>query len=228
MADRLIMLFSTDWFFQYWHVVGLEMEESQKNCFQRGCRDIVTQFVSNAKEYWHVSFAAGRREKTRAMLAELGKQCRLNQAVVTHIERLLATGQQMSSQERTPRWAWFALTERLLTAASVQEDAQLDHAIRDILTRVYTKHDVTRLDFENISQTSESQWDTYIRGLTPNQPTYIVDYLLTELIPFRAFDTVWADLRKELTEDQINELLDWYRTTAASFLGVNISSLDLS
>jgi hypothetical protein len=49
-VDNVAMLLSTDWFFPYRSLIGIEVE-SQKDCVQNGCREIVQRFIGSAAEY---------------------------------------------------------------------------------------------------------------------------------------------------------------------------------
>ena len=63
-SDDLVMLLSTDWFLPYWFVLGIGAEDERKVCVKEGCRKIVKQIMSGAREYWHVSFSEERISET--------------------------------------------------------------------------------------------------------------------------------------------------------------------
>jgi hypothetical protein len=40
-SDRLVMLLSTDWFFEHWAVAGLTVDRQKRECVRDGSREIV-------------------------------------------------------------------------------------------------------------------------------------------------------------------------------------------
>src|ERR1700685_961556 len=74
-ADKLIMLLSTDWFFEYWPLIGLCIEKNRRNCLKTECREFVTQFVGGASEYWNISFAEDRLTATQTDFLAAARKC---------------------------------------------------------------------------------------------------------------------------------------------------------
>jgi hypothetical protein len=74
-ADYFVMLFSTDWFFNHWTVLGIEFAPENKRRFQLGCRPIVRDMISEAAEYWLINFSNARVKRTLALLEDLLLEC---------------------------------------------------------------------------------------------------------------------------------------------------------
>ncbi|HET6843024.1 MAG TPA: hypothetical protein VFK06_15320 [Candidatus Angelobacter sp.] len=69
--DQFIMLLSTDWFKPHWGVIGINLDEAAKDIVHGGCRKIVNQIISDAEEYWLISFSEDRHNETRALFESL-------------------------------------------------------------------------------------------------------------------------------------------------------------
>jgi hypothetical protein len=51
-SDRLVMLLSTDWFFEHWAVAGLTVDRQKRECVRDGSREIVETLIGGASEYY--------------------------------------------------------------------------------------------------------------------------------------------------------------------------------
>jgi len=45
-VDYLVMLLSTDWFFDHWPAIGIAMKKQTKAHLQNGCRSIIKQILT--------------------------------------------------------------------------------------------------------------------------------------------------------------------------------------
>ena len=77
-ADKFIMLFSTDWFFDYWSVLGVAFTPENKIRFQHGCQGIVRDMVGDAAEYWLIHFSNERVRRTLSLLQDLLIECEVS------------------------------------------------------------------------------------------------------------------------------------------------------
>src|SRR6267142_2238588 len=67
MMDIIVMLLSSDWFFEKWSLLGLDAELNDKRRLQELCRRIVGQILANAKKYWSADFSEERKSVTSRM-----------------------------------------------------------------------------------------------------------------------------------------------------------------
>ncbi|MFL6848183.1 MAG: hypothetical protein ACJ8EI_07415 [Sphingomicrobium sp.] len=65
-----MMLFSADWFRPYWYVTGFQAQPASNDLFQQEMRSQVKALMSDADQYWNVSFNERRLDGTRQALLE--------------------------------------------------------------------------------------------------------------------------------------------------------------
>jgi hypothetical protein len=105
------------------------------------------------------------------------------------------------------------LTLEFLSGQHRQLDTNLDHAVILVMTETQGKHDIEPFEFAEICEDSSTPWDTFLRSLTPEQPTSIADTFASALTT-RRFQAFWNSLKDRLTPTQRAELADWYRRMA--------------
>jgi hypothetical protein len=70
-ADKFTMLFSSDWFRPYWHLLGVEISDAMKaREFQTAMQTEVSKMIGQEADYYLISFEPSRAAKTRASLFE--------------------------------------------------------------------------------------------------------------------------------------------------------------
>lgn len=68
-ADMFAMLFSSDWFRPYWHVLEVKVSDEEKaRQFQTAMRTEVSEMIGQNAEYYLISFEPSRAAATRARL----------------------------------------------------------------------------------------------------------------------------------------------------------------
>lgn len=219
--DRLIMLLGTDWFFPYWNVIALDIDTAKRTILQQGCRSIVQQILSGAKEYWLTSFSEERLRKTRSMLKDLLVRSGVKQQVADRIEGLIVSRGNPQIDDGA-KWLVIEATRRLVANSADVDQSRLDPAIKRAMVQVldqWDRLDLDQIDFERLGRDSNSQWDQYIRNMTPDLPTYLSDYLKAELFVGDKFAVLWHLIETSLNSKQKEELLNWYRTAAQSLTG---------
>jgi hypothetical protein len=150
MSDKVIMLLSSDWFFPYWDRIGLRIDDDKKKeSLHHGCRKIVEQFMSNAKEYWHISFAPGRVERTRSMLESLLRKMTSLPESTAGILMALASAERAETEDMGIDFVMFALTERLQTITSRGDSVYLSADVREIVTEISAKSEA-EVDWEQL------------------------------------------------------------------------------
>ena len=212
--DHLVMLLSVDWFFPYWHLIGIFTTDKRKSLLRDGCREVVHQIMSTETQYYEANFSAARVTKSRAMLDALLKRCDLEKTNVNRILAIISTDG--SPGDEGTRWLIVRMTEQLLDA-SVTEP--LDNAITEGLRRMRDeRRDLGEIDFIECCLNSKSTWDQYLRNATPDQPTMLADYL-SAIVSDSEFELLWGFISVNLTVKQRHELLSWYRSRGQSLTG---------
>jgi hypothetical protein len=91
----------------------------------------------------------------------------------------------------------------------------LDSDLQTIVTKMYKQDEANEINFGGLSERSKSLWDHYIQELTPDLPSFIPD-ALEVFLRMRGFEEFWRRVNKELSLEQRERLIEWYRSTARS------------
>src|SRR5215470_15905210 len=83
--DIVLMLLSTDWFYDHWDMIGLDIDQSKRRLFHTGCRDIVKEIMSGETDYWQTDFSEIRLSKTQEALTALAERCILQPDVTRRL-----------------------------------------------------------------------------------------------------------------------------------------------
>jgi len=212
VVDEVVMLLSTDWFTPYWHVLGISAPEKQRKCFQSGCREIVKRMVDGASDYYHINFSEKRIERTRNDARKLATNCIVHQASSFNLEELIGSNPCREEFNRTA-WLFQSLIDTLVG------DAKLDAEIRRILEN--SRHELTQVDSGELASAcsrADSVWDKFVRGLTPELPTSLSDFVSTDL----AANVRLNHILKRLTQSQKDSLFSRFRAVAESVSGVDV------
>jgi hypothetical protein len=212
-VDKLVMLLSADWFFPHWHLTGIFTEDKKKSSLREGCREIVQQIISGATQYYETSFSVARVTESRAMLDVLLRRCDLEDAAGNRIKGLIS--REESGVDHGTRWLLVVMTDQLLENSMT---APLDAALTEALRKEWDRwQNLGEIDFKRYSLHPGSNWDKYLRNLTPDQPTMLADYV-SNIASESKFEVLWG-LIATLTAKQRDELFCWYRATGQSLTG---------
>jgi hypothetical protein len=206
--DRLVMLFSVDWFLEHWAEIGLNVDDRKKReCVRDRCREIVRAVIDGASEYWLVNFSEQRIATTFQQFRILLDKCRLSEEAIRRMNLIITGG----CQEDEPRLARI-LTSITMTLLQNNIDGThpLGGALASRLRSTWNRTEIATADFEELSRRSNSKWDQYIRNLTPDLPCYLSDYVNAELTVEDRFKRFWLSIRAELPEAETKSLAALY------------------
>jgi hypothetical protein len=209
LLDNLVMLLSTDWFKPYWGAIGIILDDSKKNLMQQGCRQIVSQIISGAGDYWSISFSRDRYRETRARLDSLSKTHGTEEAVIGAIEEWSA----LSDEDMKAGSLFESLTEDLFFEGSTLPSYALDVDLKVIISKVRDDQWSIAINGADLSSRSKSSWDRYIRELTPDLPTYLADTLFS-FLRAQHFKACWTLIVNRATKEQHTKLVAWYKAMA--------------
>jgi hypothetical protein len=219
-VDDFIMLLSTDWFFDHWTVIGVDVDETRRLCLKAGARAIVRAFMSGATEYWLVSFAGERIEETRSEFNALLQKCRADEATIDRIKKLTCQKPAVDLEVRI-QGILHHLTATLVSGSSAQELPRIDPSLRQAVVdfwnrHVRSRHDIADIDFHVRCLNADSSWDQYIRSLTPDLPDMLANSLTQAFIVVGDIELLWNFIHRELSREQREELFRWYRAAGTS------------
>jgi hypothetical protein len=223
--DKIAMLLSTDWFFDHWGTIGLAVPSKERKIIQAGCRDIVKQIMGGVKNYYLTVFSNVRINQTRSLFNTLLGKVKLGEGVTKRLNALVSAEEDPRLDDGL-RWLLTHITNLFLNESPLIQQHKLNPAIRERLQKACDESglfDPDGVDFEELCLDSTSQWDEYIRSLTPDQPTVLSDYLETDLIRGDRFEIIWSLIHAELSPTQNEELMNWYRSAARSLTGGEVT-----
>jgi hypothetical protein len=211
MVDKLVMLLSTVWFKAYWYEIGIEIDEARTSLVQQECQDIVKRMLSGAEDYHTISFSEQRKEQTKSELLSSIERARAQDAFAGVVEEW----DSVSRDDLTAAWIYSGLTEDLLSGDITDEDPNLDPLVAGAIADSVTPYKLATFEFVEKCEASQGPWDSYIKRLTPGQPTALADQL-AGMLTARRFRLLWDSVRTKLTPAQQQQLITWYREMAKS------------
>jgi hypothetical protein len=209
--DYLVLLLSTDWFRPYWSDIAIEVDDSVATSIQKGCREIVKQILSGVDNYVFVSFSEQRRKETHVLLESLLNKLGAEEAFSATLNEWTAT----IHDETTAAWVYARLTRDLFADRIGKREPRPDPLIERVMADAEVSYELDPVEFREICTKSQSAWDAYIGGLTPDQPTFLADTLAAVLRVHR-FRSFWESMIGKLTPHQRQDLIAWYRSRAKS------------
>lgn len=225
LIDDIILLLSTDWFFDYWPAIGIGIEKRKKALLQTGCRAIVKQILSTklgpVENYHMRDFTEDRLACTRTLLLELVNQHGLDEceqaAIFSALEKKRYSNNSLYRIRVLEDITALVVEDRLNdTEAHLAEPIKqvllsawhyklVDHS-EDVLVS-----DIANFDFEFANLNSPSAWDGFIRSLTSDQHSMLSDLVSVDDKIVCNLDFVWCLAAELLSDVARKELADWYR-----------------
>jgi len=213
-ADKLVMLLSTDWFFNYWSMIGLIAEDGQRASIQLACRNVVKKMMSGADVYWNVSFSPDRLARTKSDLID---GCIASGADKSLIEciKTVASDELTSSYDSTSSSMLALMTDQLARAPGADDLLEIDVELKRAIQNLWTNDGRSDIDFEQICLSSTDSWDAYTRSLTPDLPMMLADYLsgLLDVIDDR-FLSLWSRIVKTMPIQDVSRIRSSYLKAA--------------
>lgn len=211
-TDWLVLLLSTDWFFEYWRLLGADLPDAEKLVIQQKCRKVAMQIMADAagKDYYSTIFSQERLERTR----QLCKEAVGNEHLFEQLKRQFAT----VDTDEGSAWLLQMVTEDIINDNLY---TSLDPATVEFIRNVWSKSDVDSEELHDRCLESSSEWDLYTKSLTPGLPSRLADFL-TEEVGVAYFDVFWLRLRKFLSADQKSVLIDYYRHAILQMSGQDV------
>jgi hypothetical protein len=116
------------------------------------------------------------------------------------------------------------ITELAVSGRLSELESQLDESIKDSLTEAARLPAPGDVDFTTLDLGSGSDWDKFIRSLSPDIPTFLSDLISVNHRTVSRLDYLWCRVSEDLTEERQERLLEWYRK---AFFALSGRRLDL-
>lgn len=227
--DYLVMLLSTDWFLEYWPLIGIGAPKAKKTLLQLGCRPIVTQIHTfqgkEVKDHISISYLPERILETRNQFSNLLASCDLDEE--TRIATL--SGLQRKRYSKTQLIVFEDITKLLVENYFDDVEPKLDPFIKQLVADAwkYTQSLASEepfspydeVDLNYLSLESETPWDRYICSLTPEIPDNLANTISGDVTTVPALECTWCLVSENVKAYQKKELLDWYVTTTTNVTG---------
>jgi hypothetical protein len=199
--DELVLLLSTDWFLPYWPEIGIQINNKKKIGIQQGCREIVTQILGSAEDYFHCDHSPERKEETyskfKALIHDLDAQRDLSN---THAEWAA-----LSHQELSASFSFAIATLQLVHRCDSEGSENLDAEIAAVIQETWVDADA----YLDLCWKSMTNWDAYTRNIM-DSPTSLSS-TLKSIFRHHRFMAFSARIRLRLTQEQREQLSLWYR-----------------
>jgi hypothetical protein len=226
-ADYLVMLLSSDWFFEYWPTIGIGVAKAKKTALQNGCRSIMKQILAvnseEAKGNLNVSFDFSRVMRARELFMDLLAKSELDCCATSTIHAALDQKKYSAKTLETLEDVTRMQLQNMLNGVP----PKLEPSIKQTLHKAW-KHKQTltegwqpidHLDFGQLDLASSSHWDQEMRELTPDIPTCLSDQISLNNKIVSALEYIWCLASEDLNTEQKKELIDWYCAITENLTG---------
>jgi hypothetical protein len=205
MIEYLVMLLSTDWFLPYWTEIGIDITHDKKVGIQQGCRQIIDEILDGADSFYLASLSEECKQMTESKLFALLRQWEAEREVAATCNEW----RNLSHRELTAVVECAMLNDQVPSADGSGEVPYLDFSIQVEVVKAWEAHSLKASVFRDICLGSKTTWDLRTQKLL-SSPRTLVNQLWRVLLDHR-LRAFWADLQKQLTSQQIQELVSWYR-----------------
>jgi hypothetical protein len=121
----------------------------------------------------------------------------------------------VSRDDLTAAWIYSGFTDDLLSGRITEGDPKLDAVVARAIANSIKPYKLAPFEFLESCETSQGPWDSYIKGLTPEQPTALADELAA-MLTARRFRALWDSVRTKLTPAQQQQFMTWHHEMAKS------------
>jgi hypothetical protein len=210
------MLLSADWFAPYWKVFGFITPEHEQAPIQRAAREAVRDMMKDRATYWNVDFNDERTARTERIFLE--SLHAIGGTTMAQIRDLLANDEAASKELATTLWLFGALCDQFAATGSTIDVPGLDHPARKTIRTLWmsSAEAANANELEQAALTSTTQWDSYLRNLTPDLQTSLSDWAAVHLRQPDRFRRFWAHLFWLISARDRQRLLEWLTVEAKS------------
>src|SRR5579864_6586554 len=217
-ADRLAMLLSADWFAPYWRHFGIVLSEAECALVRQAAREVTRRLIGSVYLYWNIDFSEQRITDTKRSFADRVKAAGIAEAGREQILELLDDKTREQDEAATTLWLFGALLDQLSSGSPSANPPHIaDDALRTIgslwANRSSTMDVSDQLERAVLSASTE--WDRYLRNLTPDLPTYLSDWASNRLRKPDDVRRFWAELFWVIPANDRLRLRRWLESESA-------------
>lgn len=210
--DKLLMLFSADWFFPFITLLVPNMDDVSCKAIRQVARDTIRIFMINESVYWNISFSKKRLQGTTTHFTNMLKMTYFSDKKIDKLYQYIKNATDTDESEKTTLWLFGMLTEALLAEDTTLSALKINQKKIEIIKEEALKESNKKryYNFEKLALASTTSWDKYLRNLTPDLPTYLSDYAENYLANFDIFRMFWFRISKRLNKSDLKVLIKWY------------------
>lgn len=205
MTDEFVILLSTSWFLPFWKRIGIQIGEVEKHCVQEGCRRIVAKMIGEAGWMYQVDFTNRRKHETDAGFRNLLHEC----AAEMELSVTREEWGNRTDKDNYKTWNWFHLNQIICFRRSPGEYPLLAADIRSIVIDSWRLYDFEASDIRNACTSSSDEWDSRVHSTLGGSE--VLYGILMNALRDHMLQAFWQQLRMNLTEEQLHDLIAWYR-----------------
>lgn len=200
--DKLVLLFSTDWFVPFWPLMGIQLKPSARRETQSLLRQEVIR-AFGTKTYLDASFTPARLADTKTALVT-SFPADASAAILSVVRSGLPP------EVSQDVWLLAAMTDLLARTGSGSVHPETLQRVRASWKSALPPS----YDWQVLCSQSRSDWDAVTRGYTPESPCWLADFVALEFQVENAFGLFWSDMWRSGSEDERRELRTWYLSSA--------------
>jgi hypothetical protein len=226
-ADKLLMLLSAEWFAPYCKSFGLVLTGDEQARVQRVARDGVRNFIGSNDTYWNIDLSQQRVAQTVDSFSKGLRDNGLSTTAVAQILDLFTEKQTDVEAAATMLWLLSALSDQLISSNSTESRPEVAAETLQVVQSMWqaSVRDATSEELERSALASQSEWDRYLRCLTPDLPTYLSDWAAQNLKNADRFQRFWAQLFWVTSATDRQILRDWYQAEARKLADPSFSPI---
>jgi len=171
--------------------------------------------MHGADVYWNTNFSEQRVSRTVSSFIEGMKGTGLNNAGRMQIAGLLAKSK--GEAGTTTLWLFGALTDQLVSGAPSMTPPKVAATTLPIVRSLWASGSVPddiSDQLERAACASNTEWDRYLRELTPDLPTFLSDWAANALQRPDNFRRFWAQLFWVISKEDRQSLRQWFESEA--------------
>lgn len=219
LVDKLVLLLSTDWFDDYWPLIGLQAGNSTRERLRLKCREIVAQIMNGESRYWDISFEDSRIEKTLSLFEESFNNCDVSDNDRKTLMAIASENQDGYLQQFTVEELLDSLLSLLVSETDPEVLKNITPELASRVIYVYEQTQYQQLDFVGISKVAESAWDKNVQSYTPDLPECLADFALRLCQNPTHICRFWVCLKQCSLLNERELLVKWFEETAIDLVG---------
>ncbi len=214
--DSYLFLFSVDWMKPFIKQL-LNVDSRESNLISEASKQAVKHMIGSASSYYEISFTEDRKLETeRTFLNNLNNES-AEKAFVNFVVELEQGFDESLNQQASIIWGILLQLESYEPLFGEKDYERFEHLIKSL----DGKGDEF---FEGLDESSNSEWDAYVRSLKPGTETHVSDFFLIHVYEKKIFNVFWAYVKVYLNENHRDKIKASLSDNYLMLTGASINS----